>query len=245
MSLIVAGGTASGKTSMLNMIANFFPPNQRIISIEDTRELMLPEILHWVPMETRLPNPEGKGGVEMLDLIVNSLRMRPDRIIVGEIRRKKEAEVLFEAMRTGHSVYGTLHANNAAETVNRLTNPPIDLPKQSLSALSLVVVQNINRRTGRRRTLQIAEITQTGDARVLMQLNPMKDVLEKVNEPLAILEMLGLYSGFSKDTLAQDLKAKENILRWIVKNNINDVNKIGLLMSKYYLSKILTKQKGV
>ena len=113
MSLLVTGGTASGKTSMLNMIANFFPPNQRIISIEDTRELMLPEILHWVPMETRLPNPEGKGGVEMLDLIVNSLRMRPDRIIVGEIRRKREAEVLFEAMRTGHSVYGTLHANNA------------------------------------------------------------------------------------------------------------------------------------
>ncbi|MEK6943299.1 MAG: ATPase, T2SS/T4P/T4SS family [Nanoarchaeota archaeon] len=244
MSLLVTGGTASGKTSMLNMIANFFPPNQRIISIEDTRELMLPEILHWVPMETRLPNPEGKGGVEMLDLIVNSLRMRPDRIIVGEIRRKREAEVLFEAMRTGHSVYGTLHANNAAETVNRLTNPPIDLPKQSLSALSLVVVQNINRRTGRRRTLQIAEIMQTGDARVLMQLNPMKDVLEKVNEPLAMLEMLGLYSGFSKETLAQDLKSKENILRWIVKNNVNDVNKIGLLMSKYYLSKILTKQKG-
>ena len=85
---------------------------------------------------------------------------------------------------------------------------------------------------------------QTGDARVLMQLNPMKDVLEKVNEPLAMLEMLGLYSGFSKETLAQDLKSKENILRWIVKNNVNDVNKIGLLMSKYYLSKILTKQKG-
>src|SRR3989344_390872 len=98
MSVIVSGGTASGKTSMLNTIANFFPPNQRIISIEDTRELTLPKLLHWVPMETRLANPEGKGGVEMLDLIVNSLRMRPDRIIVGEIRRKREAEVLFEAM---------------------------------------------------------------------------------------------------------------------------------------------------
>src|SRR3989338_4302680 len=130
LSVIISGGTASGKTSMLNVLSNFFPSNQRIISIEDTRELMLPNALHWVPLETRLPNPEGKGGVEMLDLIVNSLRMRPDRIIVGEIRRKKEAEVLFEAMHTGHSVYGTLHANNVRETINRLTNPPIDLPKQ-------------------------------------------------------------------------------------------------------------------
>ncbi len=192
LSVIVTGGTASGKTSMLNVISNFFPPNQRIISIEDTRELMLPKILHWVPLETRLPNPEGKGGIEMLDLIVNSLRMRPDRIIVGEIRRKREAEVLFEAMHTGHSVYGTLHANSVRETINRLTNPPIGLPKQILSALSLIVVQHINRRTGRRRTLQVAEVLPDGVARLLMQSNPIRDVLEIINEPLAILETLNL-----------------------------------------------------
>src|SRR3989338_3313687 len=137
LSIIVAGGTASGKTSMLNAMANFFPSNQRIISIEDTSELTLPKLLHWVPMETRLSNPEGKGGIEMLDLIVNSLRMRRDRILVGEIRRKKEAEVLFEAMHTGHSVYGTLHADTAEQAVSRLTNPPIDLTKQILSALSM------------------------------------------------------------------------------------------------------------
>ncbi|MBI2574517.1 CpaF family protein [Candidatus Woesearchaeota archaeon] len=89
LSMIIAGGTGSGKTSALNAIANFFPPNQRIISIEDTRELTLPNTLHWVPMETRLPNPEGKGEITMLDLVVNSLRMRPDRIIVGEIRRQR------------------------------------------------------------------------------------------------------------------------------------------------------------
>jgi len=119
LSIIITGGTASGKTSMLNVISNFFPPNQRIISMEDTREIVLPKTLHWVPLETRLPNPEGKGGIEMLDLIINALRMRPDRIIVGEIRRKAEAEVLFEAMHTGHSVYGTLHANNVKETINK------------------------------------------------------------------------------------------------------------------------------
>src|SRR6056297_296808 len=144
MSVLIAGGTGSGKTSMLNVVSNFFPSNQRILSIEDTRELTLPKNLHWVPMETRLPNPEGKGGVTMLDLLVNSLRMRPDRILVGEIRRQKEAEVLLEAMHTGHSVYATIHANNADEVITRLTNPPIDIPKPMISSLSLIIVQNRN-----------------------------------------------------------------------------------------------------
>ena len=245
LSVIVSGGTASGKTSILNAIANFFPPNQRIISMEDTRELVLPKILHWVPLETRLPNPEGKGGIEMLDLIVNSLRMRPDRIIVGEIRRRKEAEVLFEAMHTGHSVYGTLHANNVRETINRLTNPPINLPKQILSALSLIVVQHINRRTGKRRTLQIAEILLDGDARLLMQLNSAKDSLEIVNEPFAIVETLNLYTGLSKQNIYEDLQSKITILNWMVSRNINDVNKIGLIMSKYYHNKPFMQQKSI
>ena len=245
LSVIVTGGTASGKTSMLNAIANFFPPNQRIISMEDTRELVLPKLLHWVPLETRLPNPEGKGGIEMLDLIVNSLRMRPDRIIVGEIRRRREADVLFEAMHTGHSVYGTLHANNVRETINRLTNPPIDLPKQILSALSLIVVQHINRRTGRRRTLQIAEVLPNGDARLLMQSNPIRDTLEIVNEPLAIIETMNLYTGLSKSDIYADLQSKITILNWMVSRNITDVNKIGLIMSKYYHNKPFMRQKSI
>ena len=237
LSIVVAGGTASGKTSMLNAVANFFPPNQRIISVEDTRELMLPKILHWVPLETRLANPEGKGGIEMLDLIINSLRMRPDRIIVGEIRRKKEAEVIFEAMHTGHSAYGTLHANNAKETINRLTNPPIELPKQILSALSLILVQHINRRTSKRRTLQIAEVLPNGDARILMQLNPVMDKLESVNEPLAIIETLNLYTGLSRSEIYADMQSKINVLKWMVSRNMIDVHKIGLLMSRYYRNK--------
>jgi len=237
LSILIVGGTASGKTSMLNVIANFFPPNQRIISIEDTRELNLPDTLHWVPLETRLPNPEGKGGITMLDLIINSLRMRPDRIIVGEIRKKSEAEVLFEAMHTGHSVYGTLHANNLRETVNRLTQPPIGLSKQILSALSLIVVQNINRRNGKRRTLQIGEILHDGDSRPLMQLNIAKDELEKINEPEIIYETLNLYTGMSKEDTENNIDEKIDILKWMVKNNINDINKIGMIMSKYYLKK--------
>jgi len=235
LSILISGGTASGKTSMLNVISNFFPPNQRIISIEDTRELTLPMNLHWVPLETRLPNPEGKGGVSMLDLLVNSLRMRPDRILVGEIRRKREAEVLLEAMHTGHSVYATLHANNAEEVITRLTNPPIGIPKPMIASLSMIVIQNRNRRTGRRRTLQLAEITPTGDPKILMKLNVAKDVFEQVAKSETMMERLKLYTGMNDEEISTDLKEKIRILKWLVKKGISGVNEIGLIIAKYYM----------
>ncbi len=241
LSILIAGGTGSGKTSMLNVISNFFPPNQRIISIEDTRELQLPKTLHWVPMATRLANPEGKGGISMLDLVINSLRMRPDRIVMGEIRRKAEAEVLMEAMHTGHSVYGTIHANNAEETISRLTNPPIDLPKPMISSLSLILVQNRNRRTGHRRTLQIAEVYDDGEAHVLMQLDVAKDIIKKVSSSQVLIDRLKLYTGLSGNDLDADLKKKVKVLQWLVNNNIDSVDDVGAIISKYYRGKLKIK----
>ncbi len=234
LSILIAGGTGSGKTSMLNVVANFFPPNQRIISIEDTRELVLPNTLHWVPMETRLANPEGKGEVSMLDLLMNSLRMRPDKILVGEIRRQKEAEVLLEAIHTGHSVYGTIHANDAEEVVTRLTNPPIEIPKPMISSLGLIVVQNRNRRTGKRRTLQVAEILPTGDANVLLQLDAYNDQLVKIRDSESIMEKLHLYTGMTPDQLSDNLKQKIRLLKWMTLQKKEEVNEIGLIISKYY-----------
>jgi len=239
LSMLITGGTASGKTSMLNVVSNFFPPNQRIISIEDTREIQLPKFLHWVPMVTRLPNPEGKGEVSMLDLLVNSLRMRPDRIIVGEIRRKREAEVLFEAIHTGHSVYATVHANDTEETINRLTNPPIDIPKTLLPAISMIVVQYRNRRTGLRRTFQISEILPDSSANVLMQFDIRKDVLRKISKSKSLIKTITLFTGFSNSELLRSLKEKEAVLKWMVGQKIDTVDTVGRVMAEYYTNKDL------
>jgi len=237
LSALIAGGTATGKTSMLNVVANFFPPNQRVISIEDTREIQLPKYLHWIPMVTRLPNPEGKGEVSMLDLLVNSLRMRPDRIIVGEIRRKKEAEVLFEAMHTGHSVYATVHANDTRETITRLTNPPIDIPKTMLPAISMVIVQYRNRRTGIRRTFQISEILPNSEPNVIMQLDLKTGKLNTISRSKVLMSTIEMFTGLSEKHLSKSLKEKAAILKWLVKQKIDSINSVGKVIAEYYTNK--------
>ena len=237
MSILIVGGTGSGKTSLLNVLSIFIPPNQRVISIEDTRELKLPSTLHWVPMETRLPNPEGKGEVTMLDLIVNSLRMRPDRIIVGEIRRKREAEVLFEAMHTGHSVYSTLHPNTVFEAIIRLTTEPIGIPKTLLSAVDLIIVQNRNRRSGKRYTSQFAEILNDGNFNLLFDYEIRTSKLKQINKPNMYYKTMELYAGLNKEEVDRELADKISVLNYLTANKITSTETIALMVSYYYINK--------
>lgn len=237
MSIVIAGGTGSGKTSFLNAISLFIPMNQRIISVEDTREIRLPDYSHWVPMEARQANQEGKGKVSMLDLIVNSLRMRPDRILIGEIRKKEEAEVLFEAMRTGHSVYGTFHANTTSETVLRLSNAPINIPKMSLNALGLIVIQHRDRKSGQRVTLQIAEMKESGDDNVVLQYNPKTKKTDWKNKPVALMKRLEEFNGIDEKEFQQTLKERVYVLEYLARFKINLIDDVGKVMNKYYNEK--------
>jgi len=245
MNILFSGGTASGKTTFLNACMPFIPPNHRIISVEDTRELMLPDFLYWCPLVTRAPNPEGKGEVSMLDLLVNSLRMRPDRIVLGEMRRQKEAEVLFEAMHTGHSVYATVHADSAAETISRLTNPPLNVPPNLLKAVNLNIVMFRDRKKGIRRTLQVAEFEASkgkAESNLLYRWVPEEDKVVKHSESSRFFEDISRNTGMSQTELNRNLDEKKNILTWLIKNNIRDLNDFGRVMNLYYTDKeTLTK----
>jgi flagellar protein FlaI len=236
LSLIVSGGTGSGKTSFLNAISCLIPANQRIISIEDTRELTLPKFLQWVPMVTREPNAEGKGEITMLDLLVNALRQRPDRIIMGEVRKQREAEILFEAMHTGHSVYATLHADNAAETITRLTTPPISMPKETLSSLAGIVVQFRHRRLNIRRTLEFAEVQKGGDINLLYRWDLKSDKLTEVGKMVSLSSTLSLYAGLTQKEIEQDISDKAKILTWMVKKGYKSVDTVGKIVSEYYMN---------
>ena len=197
----------------------------------------MPKYLHWIPMLTRLPNVEGKGEVTLLDLIINSLRMRPDRIVVGEIRRQREAETLFEAMHTGHSVYATLHANDVEETINRITNPPINVPKSLLPAISMIVVMYRNRRTGIRRIFQVAEILRDSNPNILMQLDLRQDKMLTANRSLRLMPELELQTGLTTQEINNDLREKSLILTCLAKKNINELNDIGKVIATYYTNK--------
>lgn len=242
LNVLIAGGTASGKTSMLNVLCSLIQPTNRVITIEDTREIALPQSLYWnwVPLNSRLPNPEGQGEISMLDLIVASLRMRPDRIIVGEIRRKQQAQALFEAMHTGHSVYATMHADTAHQVKKRLLEPPIEVPKTELGSLHLIVMQFRDRKTGRRRTLEVAEVIDLKDdieLNYLYRWHPRSDTFEKVNESKRIYEDLSLHTGLTPRDIEQDLREKEAVLQWMVDNSLEDVNQVGQVMRIYYKDK--------
>lgn len=136
---IISGGTSSGKTTTLNALSSFINPKERIITIEDTLELQIPQE-HVIRMETRPANIENKGELTMNDLVKNSLRQRPDRIIVGEVR-SSEAITLFTALNTGHSGFGTLHSNSARETITRLTTKPMSVPKIMIQAIDFIIMQ--------------------------------------------------------------------------------------------------------
>lgn len=245
MNVLVSGGTASGKTVFLNSCLIFIPPNQRILSIEDTRELMLPDFLYWNPLATRTPNPEGKGEVSMLDLLVNALRMRPDRIILGEMRRQKEAQVLFEAMHTGHSVNATLHADTAQETISRLTNPPLSIPANLLRSVNLNVVMFRHRKKGIRRVFQMAEYNVTEEnvsANVLYRWSPETDDVVKHRESEVFFETLSRHTGMTISEVNRDVEFRKKVLTWMVENNIRDLKRVGKVMKIYYTNRDLLSQ---
>jgi pilus assembly protein CpaF len=166
LNVLISGGTGSGKTTLLNALSGFISDKERIVTIEDTAELQLQQV-HVGRMETRPPNIEGKGEVSQRDLVRNALRMRPDRIILGEIRGAEALDML-QAMNTGHDgSMTTVHANTPRDALARLEHmvgmTGIELPMRSLraqvaSALQVIVqVQRLS--DGRRRLISLQEIT--------------------------------------------------------------------------------------
>ncbi len=237
ISMLISGGTASGKTSFLNAISIFFPPTRRVISIEETRELTLPQFLQWVPMMTRQPNPEGKGAISLYELMLNALRQRPDIIIVGEVRTAKDAETLFEAIHTGHSVYGTLHADSVNDTIVRMTNPPINSPKLMMNALGSIVSLIRHRSKNIRRVLEFGEILDSGDGRVLYRWDYMKDMLVKADDMTKLKSTLMLYAGVNESEIDGLVEEHKIVIDWMVRKRITDVNDCGYIVAQYYKDK--------
>ena len=166
LNIIVSGGTGSGKTTLLNVLSSYIPSDERIVTIEDSAEVQLHQD-HVVTLESRPANIEGKGAITLRDLVVNALRMRPDRIIVGEVRSKETLDML-QAMNTGHDgSLTTTHANSPRDAVSRLETMVmmggVELPSKAIrdqiaSAIDLIVQQS-RLRDGTRKVVSVTEVT--------------------------------------------------------------------------------------
>jgi pilus assembly protein CpaF len=178
LNLLVSGGTGSGKTTLLNCLSAFIPDSERIVTIEDSAELQLQQP-HVVRLETRPMNVEGRGEVTQRDLLRNSLRMRPDRIIVGEVRGAESLDML-QAMNTGHDgSISTVHANSARDSLNRLEmmmqmagfELPIRAMRQQISLALDVIVATARMNDGTRKITSITEVVgMEGDTVMLQDL---------------------------------------------------------------------------
>jgi flagellar protein FlaI len=239
-SAIFAGGTASGKTTSLNAISLFIPPMAKIVSLEDTRELKLPHP-NWIPSITRDSfDTNGKGEIDMYELLRAALRQRPEYLIVGEIRGK-EALTLFQAMSTGHVTYATMHADSVASVVHRIENPPLSVPRNMLSALNLVCVQAQARIGGQRirRSKQIIEILDI-DPRTnelitneVFRWHPTTDEIRYSGKSY-ILEEIMEERGWSEARMKEELKRRQELLEWMRLKMIRHYKDVAKMLISYF-----------
>ena len=242
-SVLVSGGTATGKTVFLNVLSLFIKPEMKVVSIEDTAELKLPHP-HWVPHVARvsISTQTGKlrGEIDLFDLLKESLRQRPDYIIVGEVRGT-EAYVLFQQMATGHPSLATIHSESIEKLANRLVTPPISLPPSLLESLDLVAFLSRMRYRGKniRKVTSVYEVTGFDFKRNTMKYNqvfgwdPATDQILIKNKSHALWKIMKR-TGMKENDIVEELKRRMSILFWLQEQNINDYRDVGRVMSLYY-----------
>ncbi|MEM7825078.1 MAG: type II/IV secretion system ATPase subunit [Candidatus Aenigmatarchaeota archaeon] len=252
-SILISGGTATGKTTFLNMLSLFIRPERKIVSIEDTPELILPHI-HWVPTVARTAIATGKTGeVDLFDLLKESLRQRPDYIIVGEVRGK-EAYILFQQMATGHPSLATIHAENIHKLSDRLTTPPISLPPSLMRSLDIIVFLSSLKYKNHfvRKMIEILEITGF-DPKTKMptfnqvyKWNPIKDKFDRSN-PSILLQKVSELSGIKERKIKEEIEKRMVVLQWMKDNNISNYRDVYKILSIFYgePEKLLSIIRGV
>ena len=229
--ILVVGGASSGKTTTLNALLGFVPSGARIITIEDVPELNLSNRENIISLYTQYSR-DPKEIVTLQDLVKASLRMRPDRVIVGEVRGE-EAQDLFVAMDIGCSgSMGTLHANSAKETIMRLTTPPMNVPKTLLPLVDLIIVQQRMNIPGKGLVRRVTEVVEVGyidniNFTSIFKWIPEKDEFLSYEIPPTYLDKLAKLTGRTKPDLMKELELRKRILKTILDDGI-------LSFSKFY-----------
>ena len=245
-SLIFAGGTASGKTTSMNAVSLFIPPKAKVITLEDTREISLPH-KNWIPGTTRdSVGAAGGDDIGMYELLRSALRQRPEYLIVGEIRGE-EARTLFQAMSTGHTTYSTMHADTVQKAIGRLTNPPINVPRQMIEALDIMCiqqqvrladdndeVQNVRRNIEIRELMELRESGQFRTHPSYTRDAERDEWVANLNDS-NVLEEVQREQGWERDTLRKELENRQKVLNYLLDNDITDFELVSRTIQSYMI----------
>ncbi len=237
--ILIVGGTASGKTTLLNAVAFFIPPEARVVSIEDTREISLPKE-NWLPAVARTSIGIGKiGEVDLFSLLKSSFRQNPDYLIVGEVRGK-EAFVLFQGMASGHSSLSTMHADSVDTLIRRLQTPPIELSPTLVNSLDCVAIatHSVVRKQETRRVREIVEIVNVNrDGTALINTpfiwSPNEDRFY-FKKQSKVLEKISLRKGVPLVKLQSELILRAKLLYELYKRKVYGFDEVGKIINDYY-----------
>ena len=253
-SALIAGGIASGKTTLLNSLSMFVLPDMKIVSIEDTAELNIPHE-NWIPSVSRTGFGVEKAGrkrgqITLFDLLKAALRQRPDYILVGEIRGE-EAYSLFQAMATGHLGMSTIHGDSVTSVIHRLTSEPMNIPRALLASLDIVTVQRKIRYGGKsiRRTVMLQEmigldpVTRELLTNRAFTWNAQDDSHQYLGRSV-ILEKIMDATGMSERDIWDEIERRKIVLRWMVKNRIRYYEDVATVIREYVASPEDTYEKA-
>ena len=239
MNILIAGGTASGKTTLLNAIAFFIPPESRVVSIEDTRELNLPRE-NWLPSVARGATGVGNvGEIDLFTLLKASFRQNPDYVIVGEVRGK-EASVLFQGMASGHSSISTLHADSIDTVIKRLETPPIELSPTLLNVLDSICVMThaiVNKQETRKLKEVVEVINVNPDGVAITNTpfiwNPGEDEFY-FKRTSKIFEKISKRFGMGPEELDLEFRRRIQLLYILYKKKIFKFEEVQAIITEYY-----------
>ena len=240
-SVLVAGGVASGKTTMLNCLSMFIKPELKIVSVEDTAELNLPHE-NWIPsvIRTSFGNEKSSGAITLFQLLKAAVRQRPDFIIVGEVRGE-EAYTLFQAMATGHLGMSTIHAESVDSVIHRLESEPMNIPSPLLAMIDAITIQvrtEIDDKPARR-TSAVTEVVSLDPRTKELLMNNVfswssrNDSFQYMGQS-HILEKHMEKTGMSEEEVREELKRRKTVLEWMVRKDIRKYTQVANVIREYY-----------